>query len=514
MTNQTNRAGRYPRPPVEASRVRRKVVAVIGAGISGLAAAKAFSERGHTVVGYERLGDLGGVWEPTRSYPDVQTQTPKGNYRYTDLAMPGYYPEWPKGPQVHAYLHAYADKHGLSGLFELEADVTGMERRADGKPGWTLTVVKLGESQRRDVDFVVMATGMFSNKNVIRHPGQESFVAQGGDVVHSSDYLDPAAARGKRVVVLGGAKSATDVAVNAANNGAAQVTWVYRHNVWRIPYYVGGVNLKYFASMRWLERQMVPWKQTPVQRCTQVLLKPLKLGLLKALGQVIVAQLGLRRWDMVPDGTFEDAFGCTVALVTPGLFEHLDAGTIRPIRATFDHYDGHNIIMTTGDRVKADVVVHAVGWELGMPILPDEYKEKLIEPDGQYKTYRLAVNPDVPDLGFVGFNSSFTTTLTSEVIANWLVRYMDGQLAEMPTEAQMRENMELMLDWRRHKRPASGAYGGLCSAPHHALHFDELLEDMGAAKTRRSNPLREQFLAPDPDAFAEFLASAPQYRAS
>ena len=82
--------------------VKQKHVCVIGAGISGLAAAKAFAGRGHKVTIIERSGDLGGVWEPVRSYPDVQTQSPKELARYTDKAMPESYPEWPKGPQVHA----------------------------------------------------------------------------------------------------------------------------------------------------------------------------------------------------------------------------------------------------------------------------------------------------------------------------------------------------------------------------------------------------------------------------
>ena len=42
---------------------------------------KAFAGRGHKVTIIERSGDLGGVWEPVRSYPDVQTQSPKELYR-------------------------------------------------------------------------------------------------------------------------------------------------------------------------------------------------------------------------------------------------------------------------------------------------------------------------------------------------------------------------------------------------------------------------------------------------
>ncbi len=93
--------------------VTRKHVCIVGAGVSGLAAAKAFAARGHRITIIERSGDLGGVWEPARSYPEVQTQSPKDLYRYTDKAMPESYPEWPKGPQVHAYLTEYARDNNL-----------------------------------------------------------------------------------------------------------------------------------------------------------------------------------------------------------------------------------------------------------------------------------------------------------------------------------------------------------------------------------------------------------------
>ena len=51
--------------------VKQKNVCIIGAGVAGLAAAKTFDARGHKVIILERSGDLGGVWEPARSYPEV-----------------------------------------------------------------------------------------------------------------------------------------------------------------------------------------------------------------------------------------------------------------------------------------------------------------------------------------------------------------------------------------------------------------------------------------------------------
>src|SRR5437660_7803404 len=112
--------------------VNRKNVCIIGAGVSGLVAAKTFGARGHKVTILERSGDLGGVWEPARSYPDVQTQSPKDLYRYTDKPMPGSYPEWPKGPQVHAYLSNYARGRGLDRMLRDNTAVVKLARRAAG----------------------------------------------------------------------------------------------------------------------------------------------------------------------------------------------------------------------------------------------------------------------------------------------------------------------------------------------------------------------------------------------
>ena len=251
--------------------VKRKTVAVIGGGVSGLAAARAFDTHGHRVIGYERSHDFGGVWEPSRSYPDVQTQSPKDLYRYTDLAMPDTYPEWPKGPQVHAYLHAYADKHKLARLFQLNTNVVHMDRRSDGEPGWTLTLEAAGKTWTRDFNFVAICTGQFSDKNVLTHPGQDDFVGAGGKVMHSSDYTDPALAEGKNVVVLGGSKSATDIVVNAAQNGAKSVTLVYREPVWRIPYFVGGINFKRLLYMRAQEQQFNAWGRKGVSKALATL---------------------------------------------------------------------------------------------------------------------------------------------------------------------------------------------------------------------------------------------------
>ena len=354
--------------------VSRKKVAVIGGGVSGLAAAKTFDEKGHRVCGFERSHDFGGVWELSRSYPDVQTQSPKDLYCYTDHPMPEEYPEWPKGPQVHAYLHSYAEKNRLGRLYKLKTEVLSMDRRADGAAGWTLTLRSGANEWTEAFDFVAICTGQFSEKNILTHPGQDAFQEAGGTVLHSSDYTDPTRCEGKHVTVLGASKSGTDIAVNAARNGAKSVHLVYRENVWRVPYFVGGINFKKLLYMRAQEMQFNGWSRSPAARLMAAITKPLVWANFRGLETLLKLQLGLKKHNMVPDSPIEKEASCSLPIVTPGLFEELNTGRIKPVIGSIDSYEPGKVKLTTGVTIPCDLSILAVGLKLGIPYLAQEYR--------------------------------------------------------------------------------------------------------------------------------------------
>ncbi|NBN78924.1 NAD(P)-binding protein [Microvirga tunisiensis] len=507
---------------------KRKQVCVIGAGVSGLAAAHAFKDQGHDVTVLERSHELGGVWAPHRSYPGIRTQSPKDLYRYTDAAMPETYPEWPSGAQVHGYLESYARDKGLLPLIRFNTRVTGLVRRGQdtgaGIPaggatadpragGWWVETDGAAGPERTGYDFVCVASGVFSERNELTHPGMEAFRDGGGTILHSSEYTDPALVRGRKVVILGFSKSATDVAVNAVQQGAASVTVVYLEPVWRVPYHFAGlINFKRILYCRASEAMFPGWDMSWGEKLRHALTKPLVWANWRALESLLTLQFGLKQLGMRPSQPIENGISCGLSLATEGFFPMLKDGRIKAIQGTIASYSQGGITLSTGDRLDADVAILAVGWKIGVPFLPEDVRRTLTTPDGQFRLYRLAVNPDVPDLGFVGFNSSFATVLTSDVAARWLVRYADGQLARQPSKAEMSGWIDRHLDWRRSVRPAARVYGGLCSAPYHFRYLDDLLADMGAARRRRANPLAETFLPPDADAYRSHLSSVPAYR--
>jgi hypothetical protein len=77
----------------------------------------------------------------------------------------------------------------------------------------------------------------------------------------------------------------------------------------------------------------------------------------------------------------------------------------------------------------------------------------------------------------------------------------------------MQDNIEMMLHFKRVERPAAGVYGGLCVAPYHFKHFDELMAisacpDAGPTRWWRSLP------RPKPRPMAASWPRRPAYRAA
>src|SRR5260221_11080168 len=147
--------------------VKEKNGRMMGAAVTGLAEERTLDAGEHRWIIVGRSGDLGGVWERARSYPEVQTQRPRDLYRYTDKPMPNSYPEWPTGPQVHAYLSDYAGGHGLMRRMRLNTTVVGMARRNADLPGWTLEIRNPdGGATHEQFDFVAVCTGQVNEPQV------------------------------------------------------------------------------------------------------------------------------------------------------------------------------------------------------------------------------------------------------------------------------------------------------------------------------------------------------------
>ena len=211
--------------------------AIIGAGSSGLAAAKNFRSTGFSVQVFEGQGDLGGNWNyatpSARIYRSTHTISSKPGTEYPDFPMPSGFPDYPHHSQILAYLRAYADAFALLEHIRFETRVIKVEPTGpdDPKTPWQVT---LQDGTTARFDTVVVANGHNWHPKYPDYPGEFSGIA-----IHSADYKTPELFQGKRVLVIGGGNSGCDIVVEAAQ-AAGQVYHSTRRGYWYLPKYLLG----------------------------------------------------------------------------------------------------------------------------------------------------------------------------------------------------------------------------------------------------------------------------------
>jgi len=121
---------------LRAARNEADKVCIIGAGSSGLAAAKTFAERGIPFDCLERENDIGGLWnEATETGVVYDTTYLVSSRRYTgfeDYPMPEDYPTYPSHREAMAYLRDYAQTFGILDRIQFNTTVESVERTDEG----------------------------------------------------------------------------------------------------------------------------------------------------------------------------------------------------------------------------------------------------------------------------------------------------------------------------------------------------------------------------------------------
>src|SRR3954447_10651620 len=131
-------------------------VCIIGAGSSGLAAAKVFSERGIPFHCLERENDIGGLWNETTNTGVVYDTTYLVSSRkytgFEDYPMPEDFPTYPSHREALAYLRDYAQAFGILDRIQFNTVVEAAERT---EAGWRVHIA--GESRPRLYRALVIA---------------------------------------------------------------------------------------------------------------------------------------------------------------------------------------------------------------------------------------------------------------------------------------------------------------------------------------------------------------------
>ena len=179
-------------------------VVVIGAGQSGLTAARTLATRGLAPVVLEAGPEPVGSWP--RYYDSLTLFSPAEYSGMPGLDFPGEPGRYPHRDEVIDYLRRYAA--GVDADIRTDTPVTAVAAHDEG--GF---VVHAASGQTIHTAGVVAATGSFGNPHVPVLPGQDGFA---GRVLHVADYRNPKQHVGERIVVVGAGNSAVQVGYELA----------------------------------------------------------------------------------------------------------------------------------------------------------------------------------------------------------------------------------------------------------------------------------------------------------
>ena len=396
-----------------ASPARR--IGVIGAGASGLCAAKHLLEVGLDVTVFEIGTQVGGLWcymnDSGRSsaYRTLHINTAKNVTNFRDFLFAEEVQRFPSHEDMYAYLKSYAEHFGVMEHIRFNSEVTELIPLFEpGKrdPKWRITTV---DGDEHVFDAVCVCTGHLT-KPVHVPEFRDGFT---GTYMHSHDYKEPEPMVGKRVCVVGIGNSAVDVASDVCVN-TKRCVLVARSGVWIAPKMVFGVAFTDLTD--WF---MKPWMPAWLRKRLLVFLiwcvhgKPERLGLPPVTERVHATSSG--------------------TVVNDIAYRRIE------VKHGVDRIEGRKIRFTDGTSDEFDVLVAATGYLIDLPFLSEDIVPRA---NNHIRLWKRVIPPEWPGLYFVGMLNvvSHSNLWAYEHQVRWLREFILGNAVTPSAEEMNRDN--------------------------------------------------------------------------
>ncbi|MET7645986.1 NAD(P)/FAD-dependent oxidoreductase [Streptomyces sp. NPDC005426] len=348
-------------------------VYVIGGGPGGLAAAAALREQGVRAVVLEKSGDVGASWR--RHYDRLHLHTTRRGSALPGLPMPRRFGRWVSRDDVVRYLEKYVEHHGLEVVTGVE--VSRVDRAADGT-GWRLTATGGRELTGRAV---VVATGFNHTPRIPDWPGRDTFT---GELLHASEYRNPAPYAGKDVLVVGVGNTGAEIAVDLVEGGASRVRLAVR----TVPHLV--------------RRSTAGW---PAQ-ATGILVRRLPVALVDRAGglmaRVAVPDLAAQGLPRPDTGLYSRVKEGAIPVQDVGLIDAVKSGRVVPVAAV-ESFDEDAVVLADGIRITPDAVIAATGYLRALEPLVGHLG--VLDARGRPVAYGGRTPKQAPGLYFTGFTN-------------------------------------------------------------------------------------------------------------
>jgi putative flavoprotein involved in K+ transport len=361
--------------------VETRDIVIVGAGSAGLACGALLRRNGFEPLLLEAGAEPGAAWR--ERYDRLRLHTPRLLSGLPERRIPRHLGRWVARDGLLQYFRSYADAEQLD--VRTETTVQRIERDGDG---WRLDIAG-APILARDV---IVATGINGRPLVPDWPGRETFT---GELVHSADYRNPQRYQGRDVLVVGVGNSGAEIATDVAEGGAART----RLSVRTLPQILRRATAGIPAQLIGIAIRKVPpsWVD-PISKVQRRLSIP----------------------DLAEQGLPRPEIGVRTSFITTGTTPVLDVGIVDAVRhgrveivAAVVGFDGRDVLLSDGSRIRPDAVIAATGFRAGLEDLVGhldllDRRGLPVATDGE---------PALPGLWFVGFKPTLGGQLREGSIA-------------------------------------------------------------------------------------------------
>lgn len=209
-----------------ASAGKQPRIAIIGAGVSGVAAVVKLREAGYTdITVFEKSDRVGGTWREN-TYPGLSCDVPSRWYSFSFALKPDWPHRYSYGPDIQAYVEQVARDFKVTECVRFNTPVTHLRYEA---PAWYLRTAR--DEPEAMYDIVISATGILHKITLPDIPGVETFAGQG---FHSARWDHGVTLKGKRVGVIGTGSTACQI-VGAITPEVGEMRVFQRTPQWMCP---------------------------------------------------------------------------------------------------------------------------------------------------------------------------------------------------------------------------------------------------------------------------------------
>ncbi|WP_416224403.1 flavin-containing monooxygenase [Acinetobacter sp. ANC 4648] len=333
---------------------------VVGAGISGIAAAYKMDQAGyHDYVVLEKASRVGGTWRDN-NYPGCGCDVPSAVYSFSFSPSHKWSHLFAKQPEILDYLEEVVEKFDLGGKIEFNNELISA-KWDETKHIWNLETSK-GSYQAKTV---VFTTGPITEPSMPKIKGIETFK---GEMFHSARWNHEADLTGRRIAVIGTGASAIQF-IPQVQPKAKELIVFQRTAPWVLP--KADMDLSETAKGVIGKFPVIQetWRKSIVQILNGVnfglrnpkILKPVNF-LSRQLLRLQISDEKLRK-NVTPN--FD--IGCKRLLFANNYYPALQQDNVSLVPHGLVEIDGNTVVAANGERHEVDVIILGTGFEVSHP---------------------------------------------------------------------------------------------------------------------------------------------------